>query len=145
MTVLFLLMLGFSANTHIVIDEMPLSLTDFKVYFYVDKSRSAQLASIKNKVFIAGTNQLSLGTNAKKTRVRFSLSNTLPYSKLLYLHIPEAYHSEQLTLYQVANKVIEEQHTIMLSSSDAIHQLHGGTAVMPILLPPLTTQHLYKK
>jgi len=63
----------------------------------------------------------------------------------LYLHIPGAYHSEQLTLYQVANKVIEEQHTIMLSSSDAIHQLHGGTGVMPILLPPLTTHHIYIK
>ncbi|MFY8351323.1 diguanylate cyclase [Pseudoalteromonas sp. SSM20] len=145
MTVFFLLLLSFSTSANIAIDDSATSLSEFKVHYYVDKSRREGLDEIKSKQFIAASNRLTLGTDAKTTWVRFSISNSSSSAKQLFLHIPEAYHTETLSLFQLTNDEVIEQHTIQLNKNNAQPLLFGGTAVFPITLAAYSSHDIYLK
>lgn len=145
MLLLFLLFFSFSSNAHIEVNDAETSFTRFGVEYYVDKSGADDFYTVKNKSFKNSSNRLTLGKDAKTTWVRFLLSNNSSKTKKLFLHIPEAYHTKQLTLYQATNNLIENSHVVYLGDAKPNTKLYGSTAIFPINLSPYSESYIYLK
>lgn len=145
MLVFLLLFFSVSVNAQITINQDQIALTQFDTHYYIDESRTQSIADIQNAPFSSATNRLTLGTNAKTTWVRFALHNSSAVKKQLFLHVPEAYHTEQLTLYLISDSDTQIRHSIDLENNQAQEMLYGGTAVFPLILLPNERYQVYLK
>ena len=88
------------AEARIVIEALPVNLTDFRIDYYIDDSQNLDYPEVRGKTFSETASSTSLGTNARVAWYRLSLENRASQTLDLNLHLPHAYHVQSIRFYE---------------------------------------------
>ncbi|MGI3130579.1 sensor domain-containing diguanylate cyclase [Halopseudomonas pachastrellae] len=140
---LCLLAVSAQAQTGVVINSPEVNLTDFRIGYYVDDSRSLDYAQARQQTYSETSNTASLGTNARVAWYRVELDNQSGEELALNVHLPHAYHVKSVQFYTERDGALVSQEELDLERVDDSNLMFRGAAVYPLLLPADTTTTLY--
>jgi diguanylate cyclase (GGDEF)-like protein len=134
---------GLHADPLVIIDRSDVSLSEFRMGYYVDDSQALSYTDVRDLRFTDTGSKTTLGTSARVTWFKVALNNTSAQSQQLFVHLPHAYHVKSVGFYQERdNELINRQVLDMDHVADS-DLMYRGTAVYPITLPARTTTTLY--
>ncbi|MEA1892653.1 MAG: sensor histidine kinase [Campylobacterota bacterium] len=134
------------ATPTINIDDERTSLTDFKLEYFVDKTKKMTLEEVQDQQFKKDTNTLSLGILQDITWLRFKLHNTTQNTQKLYIHNQNAYIANGIDFYELYNgKVLNSLNILLKDSNDTDHKMYGSDAIFMIKLDVNETTEIYIK
>lgn len=128
-----------------VIENEQISLEQFEMGYFVDKSQTMTFENIKQQQFTLTPNALSLGTEAKTTWSKIILKNPTKSAIKIYLHHPYAYHNRAVELYEVVDKQFLNHHVLDMDDRDTHQWMYSGSAVFEITLFPDKQTTLFVK
>lgn len=145
-----ILMLAFvllskSVLARIELSEMGTNLEQFSMAYLVDRSGDLTIDDVTGLEFIASSNRLSLGTDAKVAWARIELKNTSTIERQLFLHHPAAYHNKSVGFYTLLDNSVTSSLEIDLHDGDSHPQLIGGSAIFEFTVPAQSTIIAYVK
>jgi diguanylate cyclase (GGDEF)-like protein len=134
------------AQTVINIKSDSVNLTDFKIDYYIDKSKKMSLQEVEQQHFTKGNNRLSLGIDSHMTWIKMILKNQSQIEKKLYIHSTYAYHASCTSFYEVdkEGKVLKE---ISFEPRKNINTeyMDGAIASFKVILKPDEQKTIYMK
>jgi len=122
-----------------------ISLKNFQMGYFIDKSESMQFVDAKNQEYILSNNGLSLGTHSKFTWVKIKLKNDNPYPTNVYLHHPYAYHNSTVELYEMVDDELIRSRILDMDIRESQEWMYRGSAVFDISLAASQQKTLYVK
>jgi len=131
------------ASPVIDINQEKVSLTSFQIEYFTDTSQSLSYPAIRNQTFKTTNSITTLGTQSKVTWYRTTIQNLTTQKKMLYLHLPQAYHLLSIKIIEEKAKKAVNQTTINLSEASDHPLMYRGTVVYPFELLPNETTKLY--
>lgn len=96
--------LSLYSNNIITIDADNTNLKNFKLDYFIDRSKKLEFDDIKIQEFKEGLNKDSLGVDVVNTWVRIKLLNITNKTQVLFLHQGTAYLSTNIKYFEVNNK-----------------------------------------
>lgn len=145
---LFLLLIllhapGVFAEPRAVIDQPEVSLTEFRMGYHVDDSRSLTYADVRDLPFTETGNKTTLGTSARVTWFKVILENTSSLEQELFVHLPHAYHLKSIGFFEERNDELTSSQSLDMDQAADNSLMYRGTAVYPISLSEGEVATLY--
>lgn len=146
LVLLSLLMINASvagAEPRVNITEVPVSLTDFSMGYFVDDSQALTYQDISALPFTPTSSKATLGTSARVTWFKVILNNATGEQQQLFVHLPHAYHVRSVEFYQERGGRLVDQQTLDMEEIDDDPLMYRGTAVYPLTIPADQSTTLY--
>ena len=134
-----------SIDSVISLNNEQVNLTRFDMSYFIDKTGKMTLSQIQNQTFTASENELTLGTNAKTTWSKITVKNNDSDTLRLFIHNPDAYHLEEVGVYETHNGQLINQSEIQLDTSGPKANMFGGSAVFSFYIAPQQQKTIYVK
>lgn len=131
------------ADPRVVINQSDVSLTEFRMGYRIDDSRSLTYSEVRTQPFSETGSKTTLGTNARVTWFKIVIENASNQEQELFVHLPHAYHVKSVQIYQERNGQLTDRAVLDLDEAKNSDLMYGGTAVYPITLPEGETATLY--
>lgn len=146
--ILFLLLVllhasGVLAEPRVLIDQHEVSLTEFRMGYHVDDSRSLTYADVRELPFTDTGNNTTLGTSARVTWFKVILENTSSLKQELFVHLPHAYHLKSIGFFEERNDELTSSQSLDMDQAADNSLMYRGTAVYPITLSEGEVATLY--
>lgn len=131
------------ASPTLNIGQEAVKLTDFRVEYFTDDSQSLSYEEIRKETFKETASSTSLGTKAAVTWFRLSLHNSSLKPRALFLHLPSAYHTRSIGIFQERSESLIDQALVDLNDASDNPLMYRGTVVYPFTVPLGETVVLY--
>ena len=142
---IFIVMSTLSADNTIDIKSDVVKITDFKMEYYIDKTKQMKFKEIKTQKFEKISNRVSLGKKAKHTWIRITLHNATDKDKKLYIHNPYAYPSEYVHFYEEEENRLLNKIEYNFDTIAGPEGMYGSSAIYALTLFPQQTKTFYMK
>jgi diguanylate cyclase (GGDEF)-like protein len=141
--VLLCQVIGVQAAPRVTLDRQDVSLTDFRMGYYIDHSQSLSHAEIRSLDFVETGNRTTLGTSARVTWFKLTLDNTSGQMQSLFVHLPHAYHLQSIGIYEERNGTLVHRAILDMDHANDSDLMYRGTAVYPLDLAAGESATLY--
>ena len=131
------------AEARIVIEALPVNLTDFRIDYYIDDSQNLDYPEVRGKTFSETASSTSLGTNARVAWYRLSLENRASQTLDLNLHLPHAYHVQSIRFYEERDGTLARSEKLNLDQPADTGLMFRGSAIYQLTLPAASSTTLY--
>ncbi|MEA2072009.1 MAG: sensor histidine kinase [Campylobacterota bacterium] len=146
---LFMLTLLFS----VILNALPIvdinsdttNLKDFQLEYFVDKTKSMPLETVKQQQFTQDTSTLSLGIFQDIAWIRFKLHNTTQNIQKLYIHNENAYIANGIDFYEFFNSKLINSLSILMEDTKTQSKMFGSDAIFMLTLDINQTKTIYIK
>lgn len=125
------------------IEQSSVALDEFKIGYFIDDSQNLGFEQARQKPFGVTDNVTTLGTNARVTWFKLILHNRLSQAKPLFLHLPHAYHVQQIDIYEESGQQLQRHEQLDLEQAANNPLMYRGTVVYPLKLAPDQITTLY--
>ncbi|WP_276529970.1 7TMR-DISM family protein, partial [Shewanella indica] len=125
------------------IERNSVALEEFKIGYFIDNSQNLGFEQARQKPFGVTDNVTTLGTNARVTWFKLILHNRLSQEKPLLLHLPHAYHVQQIDIYEESGQQLQRHEQLDLEQAADNPLMYRGTVVYPLTLAPDQITTLY--
>lgn len=125
------------------IEQSSITLDEFKIGYFIDDNQSLGFEQASQKPFSLTNNVTTLGTNARVTWFKLILHNKLSQEKPLFLHLPHAYHVQQIDIYEESGQQLQRHEQLDLEQAADNPLMYRGTVVYPLKLAPDQITTLY--
>lgn len=127
----------------VVISEDAVNLTDFKLSYFIDDSRSLDIEEVTRQSFSPTGNYTTLGTSAKVTWYKLQLRLAGAKTQQLFVHLPYAYHVRSVAFYQFRGATLTHSEWLDMNDAKDSPLMYRGAVVYPINMAPDETLTLY--
>lgn len=131
------------AAPRVTIDNSDVSLTDFRMGYYVDDSQTLTHDDVRRLGFTETGNRTTLGTSARVTWFKLILDNTSRQSQQLYVHLPHAYHIKSVGIHEERRGEFIRHAILDMDQAADSELMYRGTAVYPLSLEAGESTTLY--
>ncbi|WP_339650305.1 diguanylate cyclase [Halopseudomonas pelagia] len=132
-----------AAEPRVIIDQSPISLSEFSMGYFVDLSQSLSYEEVTALPFTTTGSKTTLGTSARVTWFKVILDNASGLEQRLFVHLPHAYHVRSIDFYQERDGQLVDQQVLDLEQVGDNQLMYNGTAVYPLTLPAAQSITLY--
>lgn len=140
---LWLLAFGAQAEPRVVLGDGDIELTDFAIGYFVDQSQALSYPQVRNQTFTETGNRTTLGTNARVTWYRVILDNPGPQPRTVSVHLPHAYHVQEVALYEEqGGRLVRDEHLALDEAADS-PLMYRGVVVYSLTVPAGASTTLY--
>ncbi|MCQ4295397.1 sensor domain-containing diguanylate cyclase [Pseudomonas stutzeri] len=132
-----------SAAPEVVIDEVPVKLTDFRMGYLVDASHKLTFEQARTQPFKETGNRTSLGADARVAWYRLNLRSASDTDQRLFVHLPHAYHLRSVEIYEERDGELRQRELLDMNRAAGSDLMFRGTLVFPLALPAQQSTTLY--
>jgi len=125
--------------------EQGVALTDFPIEYFIDGPQTKDYETVRLKSFDQTMSTTTLGTRAAVTWYRVSLHNSGTDDRLLFLHLPKAYHVRSIDIVEERSSRVVNRLSVNLNEADAHPAMYWGTLGYPFELQAGKTTVMYAR